>query len=217
MKHKHLPLIFSFLIGSLIHVQAQIKPNRFMLCVGINNYSGDPKVSTFKTWDDREIKNLHGCLNDVDTISKLFQKYYQFDKVNIVKLLDQQASRNAIMDSLKSMAGRCRKGDYFVFFYSGHGSTGFENNNQTTLKGYRNTIVPGNAKDKNVYDIDNVEFNALFLNFIKKGVKLTVITDCCHSGTNTRGAYFPNHIRFANYLSNAPLKHNRPVVENLPI
>jgi len=212
MKHKHLPLIFSFLIGSLIHVQAQIKPNRFMLCVGINNYSGDPKVSTFKTWDDREIKNLHGCLNDVDTISKLFQKYYQFDKVNIVKLLDQQASRNAIMDSLKSMAGRCRKGDYFVFFYSGHGSTGFENNNQTTLKGYRNTIVPGNAKDKNVYDIDNVEFNALFLNFIKKGVKLTVITDCCHSGTNTRGATLFD-ADSSREVESAP--YARTVVENI--
>ena len=188
MKHKYFLILFSLVIHSLINVHAQTKPNRYMLCVGINNYSGDPKVSTFKTWDDREIKNLHGCLNDVDTISKLFQKYYQFDKVNIVKLLDQQASRNAIMDSLKAIANRCRKGDYFVFFYSGHGSYGSENTNQKTIKGYRNTIVPANAKDKNVFDIDNVEFNALFYNFVKKGVKLTVITDCCHSGTNTRGA-----------------------------
>lgn len=188
MKYKYYQLLFSVMIFSFLNGYAQTKPNRYMLCVGINNYSGDAKTTTFKTWDDREIKNLHGCLNDVDTISKLFQKYYQFDKANIVRLLDQQASRNAIVDSLKSMAGRCKKGDYFVFFYSGHGSTGFENSNQTTLKGYRNTIVPANAKDKNVFDIDNVEFNALFLNFIKKGVKLTVITDCCHSGTNTRGA-----------------------------
>ncbi len=196
-----------------MNVHAQTKPNRYMLCVGINNYSGDPKLSTFKTWDDREIKNLHGCLNDVDTISKLFQKYYQFDKANIVKLLDQQASRNAIMDSLKSMAARCRKGDYFVFFYSGHGSTGFENNNQTTAKGYRNTIVPANAKDKNVYDIDNVEFNALFLNFIKKGVKLTVITDCCHSGTNTRGATL-FEADSSREVESAP-PHTNTVIENI--
>ncbi|MEO6915295.1 MAG: hypothetical protein ABI151_06220, partial [Chitinophagaceae bacterium] len=60
-------------------------------------------------------------------------------------------------------------------------------NQLITGKGYRNTIVPADITRPGITDINSVELNKVFSGFTDKGVVLTVITDCCHSATNTRG------------------------------
>ena len=162
---------------------------KYMLCVGINNYmaTNDPSCRVCK---ERELKNLNGCVNDVDTIAKLFTRFYDFKTENIIKLLDQEASRAAIFQAFNQLLAKCRKGDYVVFFYSGHGSYEYETaaDKITTGKGYRNTILPADITKPGVNDITSVDLNKVFAGFAEKGVVLTVITDCCHSATNTRGA-----------------------------
>jgi hypothetical protein len=162
-----------------------------MLCVGINNYLANVDPATCQICKDREIKNLNGCLNDVDTISKLFIKYYGFLPQNVTVLRDQEASRAAILQSFNQILTRCKKGDYFVFFYSGHGSYEYETANDNQLrtgKGYRNTILSADIVKPGVSDLNSAELNKIFSGFTDKGVVLTVITDCCHSATNTRGS-----------------------------
>ncbi len=162
-----------------------------MFCVGVNNYLADVNYATCQICKDRGIKNLNGCLNDVDTISKLFTKYYGFLPGNITILRDQEASRAAILQTFSQLLAKCRKGDYFVFFYSGHGSYEYESANDNQLrtgKGYRNTILPADIIKPGVPDFNSAELNKIFAAFTDKGVVLTVITDCCHSATNTRGS-----------------------------
>jgi hypothetical protein len=162
-----------------------------MLCVGINNYLANVNPATCQICMDRDIKNLNGCLNDVDTISKLFIKYYGFRPENVTILRDQEASRAAILQKFSQILAKCKKGDCFVFFYSGHGSYEYEaaNDNQLrTGKGYRNTILSADIVNPGVPDFNSAELNKIFSNFTDKGVVLTVITDCCHSATNTRGS-----------------------------
>jgi hypothetical protein len=165
------------------------KGNKYMLCVGINNYlaSSSPSCQVCK---DRGLKDLSGCLNDVDTISRLFTRFYDFKNENIVKLLDQDASHAAIMQALEQLLAKSKKGDYMVFFYSGHGSYEYETaaDQVSTGKGYRNTIIPADITKPGIRDITSVELNKVFAGFAEKGVVLTVITDCCYSGTNTRGS-----------------------------
>jgi hypothetical protein len=162
-----------------------------MFCVGINNYLANVNPATCQICKDREIKNLNGCVNDVDTISKLFIKYYGFLPQNVTILRDQEASRAAILQTFNQILTKCKKGDYFVFFYSGHGSYEYEvaNDNQLrTGKGYRNTILSADIVKPGVSDLNSAELNKIFSGFTDKGVVLTVITDCCHSATNTRGS-----------------------------
>lgn len=164
---------------------------KYMLCVGINNYLANTTPGSCRICTERGIKNLNGCLNDVDTISRIFIKYYDFKSANVHLLKDSRASRAAIIDSLQWLLNKCKKGDYFVFFYSGHGSYEYENagdNQLQTGKGYRNTILPADIAQPGVSDINSAELNKIFSRFTAKGVVLTVITDCCHSATNTRGS-----------------------------
>ncbi len=177
--------VFTLLIFLSLQVYSQQK---YMLCVGINNYTGSDK-DKIDTWDSRTIINLKGCENDVDTISKTFIKYYGFSGSNIKKLLSRDAKRDSIIASLKEFAHKCNPNDFMVFFYSGHGSLEYYDTPQkNTFKNYENSIVPADAALPEVKDINNHELNALFLLFTQKGVHLTIIMDACHSGTNTRGA-----------------------------
>lgn len=165
--------------------------NKYMFCVGVNNYLANVNYATCQICKDRGIKNLNGCLNDVDTISKLFIKYYNFLPENITIFRDQEASRAAILQKFSQLLAKCKKGDYFVFFYSGHGSYEYEtasDNQLRTGKGYRNTILPADIVKPGVPDLNSAELNKIFSAFTDKGVVLTVITDCCHSATNTRGS-----------------------------
>ncbi len=182
-------LLFCFTFLLLTSPAAGQNASKYMFCIGINNYlaTNDPSCRVCK---DRELKNLNGCVNDVDTISKLFTRFYDFKTENIIKLLDQQASRAAIFQTFDELLAKCKRGDYVVFFYSGHGSYEYETaaDKITTGKGYRNTILPADITKPGVSDITSVDLNKVFAGFTEKGVVLTVITDCCHSATNTRGA-----------------------------
>ena len=123
MRHPFLLRLFLFLLTvctgwqvfSQKLVPAVSKPARYMFCIGINNYLANTNAATCKICNDRGVKNLNGCLNDVDTISKLFMKYYDFKAANIHILKDQQASRAAILDSLQWLQAKCKKGDYVVY------------------------------------------------------------------------------------------------------
>ncbi len=186
-----------------------------MLCVGINDYAVPANISKCKVCSLRGLKNLNGCLNDIDTITKTFIKYYDFKPGNIVQLLDRKATRKAILDSLRWLAGKCRKGDIVVFYYSGHGSYEWEHKTDGLLKtgkGYRNTILPADITDSSVHDINSVELNQAFARFTDKGVTLTVITDCCNSATNTRGStlFEVDSAREANPAPNAYLSLGEP-------
>ncbi|MEX6686549.1 caspase family protein [Danxiaibacter flavus] len=186
-------LLCLLFVSSRVFPQAQgpAKGERYMFCVGVNNYLANVNYATCQICKDRGIKNLNGCLNDVDTISKLFIKYYDFLPGNVTIFRDQEASRTAIMQKFNQLLAKCRKGDYFVFFYSGHGSYEYESANDNQLrtgKGYRNTILSADITQPGISDINSAELNKIFSAFTDKGVVLTVITDCCHSATNTRGS-----------------------------
>ena len=167
------------------------KGTQYMFCIGINNYLAGTNPANCQVCKDRGIKNLTGCVNDVDTISRLFIKYYGFKPEQMILLRDQQASRAAIQQTFDQLLAKCKKGDYLVFFYSGHGSYEFEKENDGQLrtgKGYRNTILPADVTKPGIRDFNSAELNKIFSGFTDKGVVLTVITDCCHSATNTRGS-----------------------------
>lgn len=193
-------LISGCLLGALLSVftvmngqKNDLKPigsTQYFFCVGINNYLNNTNPANCKICRERGIKNLTGCLNDLDTITSLFKKYYGFRQEHIIQLRDQQASRAAILNQFAQLQSITKRGDLLVFFYSGHGSYEYEkadDNQQRTGKGYRNTLLPADVIVPGVPDLNSAELNSIFAGFAKKGVVLTVITDCCHSATNTRG------------------------------
>lgn len=66
---------------------------------------------------------LHGCTADAQDVETYFQEIFD---VRSKSIYDQEATRNAILESLRSIAKdpKIQKGDPIVIFYAGHGGGG---------------------------------------------------------------------------------------------
>ena len=91
-----------------------------------------------------------------------------------------------------------RQGDVLVLHYSGHGAN-VPDANGDEADGRDEILCPHDLdwKDPLTDDWLRSTFNRL-----KKGVSLTVIMDCCHSGTNTRALLPPDAPVISRYLPN---------------
>jgi WD40 repeat protein len=92
-------------------------PRLFGLMIGVEDYSqarlppGFAKLD-YPAADARALRELwQGQRN----------KLYDDDKVDVDLLLDAEATREAILERLRDLAGRVRPDDRFVFFLGGHG------------------------------------------------------------------------------------------------
>ncbi len=133
---------------------------RRALVVGINAYPRSP---------------LQGCISDAqDWSAELQRRGYSVDR-----LLDGFATKPAILDRLRVLIAGARWGDRLVFTYSGHG-----------------TYMPdldGDEEDRRdealvAVDMRTVSDDELFTVFgaIPRGVRLTIVSDSCFSGTVAR-------------------------------
>lgn len=138
---------------------------------------------------------------------------FGFNQKNIDTLFDDSATRDGILNAMKQLLVNSNNGDIAFIYYAGHGS---EVMNSLSFEADKKdqTIVPGNTWQEGVRDIRDKELSKIFNEFIDKNIKITVIFDCCHSGSISRG---PNvrlgKIRFvpmANWDSKDPSKYEIP-------
>ena len=141
------------------------------LLVGINDYPG--------TQND-----LYGCVNDITNVYDILVKYFAFVPSDIVLLSNARARKAAILDGLRKLLGGAQAGDTLVFHYSGHGSQVRDTEGDELDDGKDEIICPFdfNWTDGFIKDDDLASLIA----DLKKGVRLEVILDSCHSGTGTR-------------------------------
>ncbi|NTV46826.1 MAG: caspase family protein [Chlorobiales bacterium] len=137
------------------------------LCIGINDYPG--------TGSD-----LAGCVNDANDWAALLGK----QGFTVEKILDKQATGNAIRNAIKALVGDAKKGDTVVIQYSGHGSfvpdeDGDEPDGTDECLCPYDIMSKGPITDDELFDLFNDR---------ERGVKIIMISDSCHSGTVTKFA-----------------------------
>ncbi len=137
------------------------------LCVGINDYP-------IRDMD------LQGCVNDARDWAKVLVDHYDFVTSDVTLLLDRQATKAGILDGLKTMLAGARRGDVCVFTNSSHGTYVADGDGDESR--YDEAMCPWDTKDNLIVDDDLREL----FGGLKTGVRLTVISDSCHSGTVTR-------------------------------
>ena len=143
---------------------------RRALCVGINRYPTAP---------------LNGCVADAQAWADLFKRA-GFEDPDL--LLDEKATRAAIVERLSLLVTSSRSGDVIAFQYSGHG-TQLPDVSSDEMGG----DTPGEDEAICPYNFANGEFlidddiGEIF-NRLPNGVNLTCFMDCCHSGTISRFA-----------------------------
>lgn len=149
------------------------KARRRAFCVGINDYPYDGS-------------DLNGCVNDAHAWAQLLIDHYDFPAGDVTVVTDADATKAAMMDGLTDLLAGAKKGDVLVFTNSSHGTYQADKDGDERL--YDEALCPYDTADDVILDD---ELRGLFAD-LPSGVRLTVISDSCHSGTVLRASVAEN-------------------------
>ena len=165
------------LVSALFAGSVYANPRGIAVCVGLNKVDKEHYGSPLE---------LAGCHNDAQDLATLFASIKGFETPTV--LLDKEATVSAVSNEIVSAASKLEDGDLFVLSVAAHGSQLPDLNKDEAKQ------EPTDQLDETwlLYDrmwIDDERY-ALWRKF-KKGVRIVVIADTCHSGTSVRHAIFP--------------------------
>ncbi|VDC06750.1 unnamed protein product [Peniophora sp. CBMAI 1063] len=172
-----------------IVAETQHQPTLQALVIGIDTYKSDA------------IENLRGAVSDADAVDEYLRSDLSVPKKQIVNLRNEQATREAIISNIKALRTRegIHRGDPILIYFAGHGCTA------KAPKGWHmgdrgiSLLVPYDMDTKleNAAEskcaIPDRTLGALLHGLAEQegdggiGDNITVIFDCCHSGSGTRG------------------------------
>jgi hypothetical protein len=132
--------------------------------------------------------DLRGCVNDVNDLSAALVECHGFKKSDITVVSDLAATKKAMEAGIKALLRDSKKGDVALIHYSGHGSNVPDDNGDES-DGRDEILCP---TDLDWDDPMRDDWLRKTLDTVRDGVHLTVIMDCCHSGTNTRAIVPPD-------------------------
>ena len=154
------------------------------LCIGINNYPGTQM-------------DLQGCVNDAnDWAAALGERGFK-----VAKLIDDQATKAAMVQAMNDLIGKAGKGDSLVITFSGHG-TYQPDEDGDEVDGLDEALCPYDLQTNGAALIDD-EIREIF-GARKPGVRIVLISDSCHSGTVTRAARAEKDAAFADHWGSTP-------------
>jgi len=132
---------------------------------------------------------LNGCVNDVVFMSGILKKHYNFKNKEVRMVTDESATTENILTRLNWLVKDAKAGDILYFHYSGHGAQMIDTkyDDDTEPDGKDEIICPVdlNWRDKVIKDD---QLKAVF-DKVPDGVSLTVMLDCCHSGSGMDGSH----------------------------
>ena len=134
--------------------------------------------------------DLRGCVNDVVDLSAVLTEFGGFKKRDITVLTDKSATRKAMISGIQRLIKGSKPGDVALLHFSGHGShVPDAEPNRDEADGRDEILCPTDLN----WD-DPLRDDQLRTTFdgVAAGVHLTVIMDCCHSGSNTRAIEPPD-------------------------
>src|SRR5262245_26464083 len=139
------------------------------LCVGINDYP-------------YEGNDLNGCVNDAHAWAALLVEHFSFARDNVRILTDSEATKEKMVAGVRDLLTGAQSGDMLVFTNSSHGT--YIADISGDEEKYDEAICPYDCADNLLVDD---ELRELLAN-VPNGVRISVISDSCFSGTVTRAA-----------------------------
>jgi pimeloyl-ACP methyl ester carboxylesterase len=136
------------------------------------------------------VNPLRGCVNDINRVDTLLRARVtaQGDRLEVVKLTDAEATRQALINGFRAHLSRAGSNDVALFYYSGHGSQAPSPQEFWHLEPDRldETLVCWDSRLPGNWDLADKELAQLIAELADKGSHVAVILDCCHSGSGTR-------------------------------
>ncbi|VDB83368.1 unnamed protein product [Peniophora sp. CBMAI 1063] len=184
------------------------RPNRlFALLIGVDDYQGDG------------YRSLRGAVKDAHNVEAFLLSQNPPVRAERIKILtNEQATEANIIASIRSFwrhvcdsKARCtcavenvRRDDPILIFYAGHGCSLPKPDGWPTASSHIQALAPYDARVENGVVkgvIPDRVFGALLRELANnKGDNITVVLDCCHSGSGTRDSdSIPRGIEFKSY------------------
>ncbi len=150
----------------------------YALLVGINTYDASSRVPA-----------LRGCQNDVQAWQAYLKARVGGYQLQVKSLVNEQATRSAVIEGLRQHLGQAGEGDTAFFFYAGHGSQEMAPEAFWPVEPDRlnETLVCYDSRTDGQWDLADKELAKLVAEVSAKGAHTTIVLDCCHSGSGTRG------------------------------
>ena len=137
------------------------------LCIGINNYPGTDS-------------DLAGCVND----AKDWRDALEDAGFSTQLMLDAEATKTAMKDGISDIVSKAHGGDVVVITYSGHGSWVVDTDSDEPDQ-RDEVLCPHDVAQNRLLKDD--ELHEIFSER-ERGVRVTLISDSCHSGSVSRFA-----------------------------
>ena len=160
----------------------------YALLVGIDRYAPNSAVPTLK-----------GCENDIKAIETYLQNEIsgEWTLKQPKRLLNQEATRQGIIDGFQQYLCQAGSDDMALFYYSGHGGQEKAPEEFWHLEPDRldETLVCYDSRTSGNNDLADKELRYLLAQVAEKNPRIIVILDSCHSGSGTRD--IPQGVRLA--------------------
>ncbi|KAI9067021.1 peptidase C14 [Trametes sanguinea] len=154
---------------------------------------------------DHPERELVGAHKDPRALRKMLIDLFKYKVEDIKILVDDESgkydlpTRKNILAAMHDLVKDAQPGDRFVFSFSGHGSQ-VDNKNGTEEDELDETLIPldatwnSNTRNYENYIIDD-DVRRILVNNLPHGSYLTMVFDCCHSGTaSDHPSAFPDSI-----------------------
>jgi hypothetical protein len=146
--------------------------------------------------------SLHGCVRDAEQVEQFLRARAGLTDDRLIKLTstddgqgqpkepaERRPTYERIVAGFRALTSRARPGDHVYVHYSGHGGR------CPTIvpkvkgrAGLDETLVPMDIQNSSARYVRDVEISRLLKEMTDKGLVVTVVLDCCHSGGATRAA-----------------------------
>jgi len=121
------------------------------------------------------------CTKDGDNMQALCRACGVRD---VTVLYNNQANKDATLRAIREVGARCNDGDYFIFNYSGHGtSVPDKDGDEEDGKDEALCLVTPEGKIDWAEFLTDDDFAEAVTDAVGDDVKILIMCDCCHSGT----------------------------------
>ncbi|KZV62929.1 hypothetical protein PENSPDRAFT_657741 [Peniophora sp. CONT] len=169
------------------NVQLATHPRLQVLTIGINRYEAE------------HMPRLRGAVADADAVDYFCAVHLQVPRNQRVNLRNEQATREAILQEILNLHRRARRprsgseADPILIYFAGHGTKADAPEGWVTSNQQVSLLMPYDRVDP----IPDRTIGALLHQLAEDmGDNITVILDCCHSGSGTRDEEDPAIERF---------------------